>query len=152
LAALDERDSALRARVMGDLLRLQLFAGDPREGRSLAHRAIEMAQRVGDAGGLAHVLSATMWATHDPADVGARHAQVEQLIRLAEEAGDPRLAAEGHQWKASDRLELGDIAAADREMQIVEGIAENSRQAYPRLVLAVMRAARAFVEGRFADV
>src|SRR5262249_50817345 len=44
------------------------------------------------------------------------------------------------------------IAAADRELQIVEGLAETSRQAYPRWLLAVMRAARAFIEGRFADV
>jgi tetratricopeptide (TPR) repeat protein len=91
-----------------------------------------------------------MWAIHH-SDVAARRAQVEQLIRLAEDAGDPRLAAEGHQWKANDHLELGDIAAADREMQIVEGIAETSRQAYPRWVLSVMQAARAFLEGRFAD-
>src|SRR5262249_2039658 len=131
---------------------LQLFGGDPREGRSLAHRAIEMAQQVGDAGALACVLSGTMWATHGPDDIAARLAQVEQLIRLAEGAGDPRFAAEGHHWKASHHLELGDIAAADREMQIVEGIAESSRQAYPRWLLGVMRAARAFVEGRFADV
>src|SRR5262249_10825981 len=99
LAALGGGGSALRGRGMSDLVRLQLFAGDPREGRSLAHRAIEMAQRVGDTVALAYVLSATMYETHGPDDVPARHAQVEQLIRLAEEAGDARLATEGHQWK-----------------------------------------------------
>jgi tetratricopeptide (TPR) repeat protein len=152
LDALDERDSPLRARVMSDLVRLRHFGGDPREDRPLAYRAIEMAQRLGDSGTQVYVLSGTMWVTHGPDDLAERLAQVDRVIRLAEEAGDPRLAAEGHQWKATHSLELGDIAAADREMQIVEGIAESSRQAYPRWLLAVMRAARAFVEGRFADV
>src|SRR5262249_21933727 len=110
------------------------------------------AQRVGDTGAQAFVLCGTMYATHGPDDIAARRARIEQLIRLAEEGGDPGLAADGHQWTATHHLELGDIAAADREMQIVEGIAETSRQAYPRLLLAVMRAGRAFIEGRFADV
>jgi tetratricopeptide (TPR) repeat protein len=152
LAALDEHDSALRAQVMSDLVRLRFFVDDPRDYPARARGAVEMAQRVGDPGTLAYVLSGTMWATYGPENVAERLAQVDHLIRLAEEAGDQRLAADGHQWKASHYLEFGDILAADRELQIVEGLAETSRQAYPRWVLAVMRAARAFIEGRFAEV
>src|SRR5262249_53583783 len=53
LAALDGRDSELRARVMGKLASLLTLTARPRAAASLARAAIEMARRVGDRRALA---------------------------------------------------------------------------------------------------
>src|SRR5262249_38581037 len=78
-------------------------------------------------------------------------ARADELTRLAGEIGDLRLASEAHGWKASHHLELGDIAAVDREAEIQEHIAESSRQVYLRRLAAAGRCTRAVLEGRFEE-
>ena len=151
LGALEERDSALRAQVMGRLAGLRTYSGTPEGKAPLARAAIEMARRVGDARALAHVLNVTAAAIGGPDDVVERLARADELIRLAEGAGDELLATEAHAWKAAYHLELGDIAAADREAELLERRAETSRQAFFRWLAASNRAARAFLAGRFED-
>jgi tetratricopeptide (TPR) repeat protein len=151
LGALDNRDGALRARVMGRLSALRVFMGNPHGNASFARSAIEMARRIGDKNALAYVLNTTMWATIGPDDREEGLTRVEELIRLAEEIGDTRLAAEGHLWKASHHLEIGDIAGSDREAEIQERFATTNRQAYHRWLAGLARGARAFIEGRFDE-
>src|SRR5262249_54497811 len=151
LAALDGRDSALRARVMGKLASLLTLTAHPRAAASLARAAIEMARRVGDRSALAYVLDVTPYAIWGPDNLDERLAVADELTRLAGEIGDLRLAAEAHGWKASHHLELGDIAAADRETEIQEHIAETSRQVYLRAMAAAARYTRAVLEGRFEE-
>jgi tetratricopeptide (TPR) repeat protein len=151
LAGLDDRDSALRAQVMGRLACVGTFSGDRRGTASLARAAIDMARRVGDRGALAYVLNATPFAAWGPDNLEERLALADELIRLAAELGDVRLAAEGHSWKAHHYLELGDIAALDRETELQERVAETSRQAYVRGLAAARRGTRAFLEGRFEE-
>src|SRR5262249_38298534 len=56
LAALDDRDSALRAEVMATLASVLTIMEQSQAAGSLARAAIEMARRVGDRGALAYVL------------------------------------------------------------------------------------------------
>jgi tetratricopeptide (TPR) repeat protein len=151
LADLDDRDSALRAQVMGKLSALLTLTAHPQSAASLARAAIEMARRVGDRGALAYVLDATPYATWGPENLDERVALAEELMRLANEIGDARLAAEAHAWRASHYLELGDIAAVDRETEIQEHIAETSRQVYLRELAAAGRYTRAVLAGRFEE-
>jgi tetratricopeptide (TPR) repeat protein len=97
------------------------------------------------------VLSATPWTIGVPDDIAERFARADELIRLASEVKDERLANEGHIWKAGYYLELGDIAAVDREAEIQERLAERSRHAFHRWVTKLMRGGRAFLEGRFDE-
>jgi tetratricopeptide (TPR) repeat protein len=151
LADLDDRDSALRAQVMGKLAALLTLTAHPQSAASLARAAIEIARRVGDRGALAYVLGATPYAIWGPDNLDERLALADELTRLAGEIGDVRLAAEAHGWKASHHLELGDIAAVDRETEIQEHIAETSRQVYLRAMAAAGRYTRAVLEGRFEE-
>src|SRR5262249_45413734 len=148
LAALGDGDSALRAQVMARLAGVRTYAGNPEGTEPLARAAIEMARRVGDPRALAYVLSATPWAIGGPDDVAERLMRADELIRLADEAGDERLAAEGHTWKAGYYLEIGDIAAADRELATQQRLAETSRQAYYRWTAALNQGGRAVLDGR----
>jgi tetratricopeptide (TPR) repeat protein len=151
LALLGERDSALRAQVMARHAALRTFMGDPQGREALGRAAIEMARRVGDKAALAYVLNVTPWAVWGPDNLGERLAMVEEEIRLAGEIGDGRLAAEGHMWKASHLLEIGDIAGFDREKRIQERFAETSRQAFHRWMAAISRGGYALLAGRFAE-
>ena len=151
LPRLEDRDSPLRARVMGRLAGLRSFAGDPTGKAALAHAAIAMARRVGDPRALAEAISATWWALGGPDDVGDLLARADELIRLATEAGDERIAAEGHVWKAGYFLEMGDIAAMDRETEIQERYARTSRHAYHQLMGELIRGTLAVLAGRFDD-
>src|SRR5262245_6067516 len=151
LADLDDRDSALRAQVMGKLAALLTLTAHPQTAASLARAAIEMARRVGDRGALAYVLDATPYATWGPDNLDERIALAEELMRLAGEIGDVRLAAEAHGWKAGHYLELGDIAAVDQETETQEHIAETSRQVYLRRLAAAGRYTRAVLAGRFEE-
>src|SRR5262245_829264 len=111
LAALDDRDSTLRAQVMGKLAALLTLTARPQAAASLARAAIEMARRVGDRSALAYVLDVTPYAIWGPDNLDERLALADELTRLAGEIGDVRLASEAHGWQASHHLELGDIAA-----------------------------------------
>jgi tetratricopeptide (TPR) repeat protein len=86
-----------------------------------------------------------------PDDVEERLARTDELIRLAEEIRDERLAAEGHAWKARYYFEFGDVAAAERETEIQERFAETSRQTFHRYLAALNRTGCALLEGRFDD-
>src|SRR5262249_12048452 len=110
-----------------------------------------MARRVGDRGALAYVLDATPYAIWGPDNLDERLALADELMRLAGEIGDVRLAAEAHGWKAGHYLELGDIVAVDRETEIQEHIAETSRQGYLRKYAAAGRYTRAVLAGRFEE-
>src|SRR5262245_62145174 len=151
LADLDDRDSALRAQVMGKLAPLLTLTTHAQSAAALALAAIEMARRVGDRGVLAYVLDATPYATWGPDNLDERLALADELMRLANEIGDARLAAEAHAWRASHYLELGDIAAVDRETEIQEHIAETSRQVYLRRMAAAGRYTRTVLAGRFEE-
>jgi tetratricopeptide (TPR) repeat protein len=150
-ALLDERDSALRAEVMACLASRRVFLGDPQEGGQLARAAIDMARRVGDKRALVTVLNTAPWATWGLHGAEQRLQMAEELIRLAEEIGDARRAADGHWWKTRHYLEMGDVRAEALEMEAAERLAEGSRHAVPRWVGAMTRAARAFMEGRFDE-
>jgi tetratricopeptide (TPR) repeat protein len=151
LAALGESDSALRAQVMGKLSQLRVFVGATEDNRAFARNAIAMARRIGDKTALARVLNTTMWAAGGPDDHAASLDRAAELIRLAEEIGDTRLASEGHLWKARQHLELGDIAGTDREVEIQERFATSSRQAYHRWLAELARGAQAFTAGHFEE-
>jgi tetratricopeptide (TPR) repeat protein len=147
LVAQGDRDSALRAELMGQIAGLRVFKGDAPVTSSLAHSAIEMARRVGDKSGLVSVLRSTLWA----GDFEAIVDQIDEVIRFAEEIGDTRSAVEGHVWKAGCYLDIGDIAAADHEIEIQERFAETTRHANDRWLANLIRAARAFLAGRFEE-
>ena len=147
----DESDSALRAQVMGRLSAWRVFMGDAEGNPASALNAIAMARRLGDKVALAHVLNTTMWAAGGPDDQAERLDRTTELIRLAEEIGDARLAAEGHVWKGRHHLEMGDVAAADRQIEIQERFGASSRQAYHRWLSELARGSMAFVEGRFDE-
>ncbi|MGH7805264.1 MAG: hypothetical protein ACREQJ_13030, partial [Candidatus Binatia bacterium] len=101
---------------------------------------------------LGFVLTRVPWAMWGPdLDPAERFDLVNELIVVGEKTGDQTLAAEGYLWRASHYLEMGDGAAADRDVERHLRLAEASRQPYHRWLVAIARAARAFHAGRLDE-
>ncbi|MBI1886376.1 MAG: protein kinase, partial [Chloroflexi bacterium] len=151
LAALGDGDSGLKARVLGRLAMGLYFTAPKEERLVLADQGIEVARRVGDKGALAFALTAKHQALWELDTVEQRLAATEEMIRLAEEAGEKELEGGTHLWRLLDYLELGDIRGVDAELEIFGRLAEELRQPWHLWNLAQMRGMRAMLDGRFEE-
>src|SRR5207237_250338 len=73
-----------------------------------------------------------------------------EMLRLASETGEWERALEGHRWRLMDFLEVGDIVAADQEIDAHSQLAEKLRHAFSVWLVAIWRAMRAFRQGDYA--
>ena len=151
LAALGEDDGALRARVMA-CLAWELFWGDtPERCDVLSREAVAMARRIGDKPTLAFTLNAARYAVWGMENIEERLAIATELLQLARSAGDRELVMESHHWRVLDLLELGDIAAVDREIEAHARMAAELRQPLYLWWSAMWQTTRATMAGRFAE-
>jgi DNA-binding CsgD family transcriptional regulator/tetratricopeptide (TPR) repeat protein len=151
LRGLGEGYPALRARLLARLAQALYYDEDSERRSELSRQAVETARRSEDQGALAAVLSARHVALWGPDDLAERTEAAEEILRLAETAGDRELALRGHAWLVADRLERGDLAGVDREMAAHAELAQELRQPAQMWDAAVWRGMRAILEGRFDD-
>lgn len=151
LAALDREESELRARLLARLagaLRDQP-AGEERD--ALSAEAVEIARRLGDPATLAYTLDGRYAATWEPGNAEGRLGIADELVRVAEAAGDLERAIQGHHYRLIAHLELGDIAAAHAALDAKARLVEDLRQPAQRWYLAVMRASLELFRGGADD-
>ena len=151
LRGLDERDDALRVRLLARLS-AALYPSDAQDRvASLSFEAVEMARRLDDPALLATALNARRLAIWGPDSLAEQLAIATEIVSLAERVGDVGLAARGHESRLICLLEMGDAGAADRELEIQHQLAENLRQPSYRWSVLMLQAMRALFIGRFAD-
>lgn len=150
-AALDSLDPALAVRVLCELA-LQRLTGEPAERRELADRAIAAAERLGDAPGeLLGLLARTAPSLCGPDELDGTPAACERAIRLASELGDA-----GAEWSSRRALcgahfVRGDVAALDRELDVMRTIAAELGDETQALGVTVLAAGRARFGGRLRE-
>jgi class 3 adenylate cyclase len=150
LAALPAGDTALRATLLARLAAALYWSEGSFERRdALSREAVEIAERMGDDGILATVLTMRRAALFDPDTLEERLAVATRILALAEKAGNEEARLAAHLSRISDLLELGDVRGADREVDAHEELARKLRQ--PRYIgyATVFRALRALMDGRF---
>jgi tetratricopeptide (TPR) repeat protein len=149
LARLGPDAAALRARVLARLA-MELYFTDAVERRAaLIEEAMAIARAARDPAALAFVLGASHWTLWSPANTAERLGIATELLRLAERLAERELALQGHHWRLTDLLELGDIAAADRELDAHARAARELRQPYYLWHTTLRRALRAQMAGDF---
>src|SRR5262245_18571018 len=118
---------------------------------AVSEDAVAMARRLGDAALLARCLNARHYVLQAPDRLAERLAVANEMLRVADAAGDLEMVAAARRWRTVDLLELGDIAAVDREVQECALLAGRMRQ--PALVwyADTFRALRSFMAGHFAE-
>jgi class 3 adenylate cyclase len=149
LEALGDEDSGERALLLSGLAQ-ELYWVDPiGKAGPLGQEAIEMARRVGDTRTLAVTLTRRQFDITTEAD--ERIEVVDELIRLAEQAGDRDIAARGHLYQLANLLALGDVAGVDRELETYTRLATELRQPQHLWNVPLVRGMRAMMDGQFDD-
>jgi class 3 adenylate cyclase len=151
LAALGKEDSALRARLLSRLARALYFSPEREHLLAVSREAVETARRVAEPRALAEALTARHWVISGPYDLQERLDAASELIRLARELGDRESILEAHSRRVTDLIQLGDLAATDRELEAAVPLARETRQPLYLWFEAVFRAMRALLEGRFDE-
>jgi tetratricopeptide (TPR) repeat protein len=151
LDALGAADSARRAQVLIGLGRALLYEPDPTRSRALLEDALAVARRVGDRVALATALHAEHFRLLGPTDLGKRFAVIGEAIHLAEEAQAGSIAFASRTLLIHDLLEAGDIAAAERGIEVLARDAEQTRLPLHRWIVGVLRASLAISSGRVEE-
>jgi class 3 adenylate cyclase len=154
LAGLPGGDSEMRARLLACLAQELYFVP-----RSLARRAalrteaVAMARRVGDGATLGYVMYTSILANYTPElfEEPGIGDLANEMQTLAEQLADPELMAVKHLALAAIAMNRGDMAAVDAEIAGHARLADQTRQPMHQAMLAVYRAMRAHVDGRFAE-
>jgi len=153
LAAQPE-DPALHARLLSQRAIARADSGDPAErAQSLAdgERALRMAEECDDPDALFSALNARQMALVTPADVAERLAIADRTLQLASLAHRSDIAAWGHQWRLDALFQLGDVDAAEAELQQLESLVEVRGEPLARWRVLRSRAAFAKLRGSFAE-
>lgn len=151
LAALDGRDSALRARLLARLA-VELYYTEHADRRTaLSREAIEMARRLQDPASLLMALYSRNWAACGPETLAERLANSTEMVALAGDLRDTEMAFLGHHVRVGCLLELCDAEPVDREIQAMTELADAARQPFYRWRTTCLRAMRAILDARFEE-
>jgi hypothetical protein len=150
LAALPPgEDDPLRARVLARLGGALRDRPEREPRYSIAHEAVALARRLGDAATLAYVLDGAYAATWGPGEPERRRAAADELTRVAAAVGDLERALQGHLYGLLASLELGQMpsvrAGLARMGDIAAGLKQRGHEAY----LGIAEGVLALFEGRF---
>jgi predicted ATPase len=152
LAAVDEDDSLMRVELLSALSQELVWRDPQGEAAPLSREAVAIARRLNDPGTLASVLPREGFLlAATPEAARQRLANAEELLELAERAGDRELAVRGHVYRLVALLELGDVAAADLELDAYAPLAEELRQPQHLWHVPLLRGMRATMDGRFDE-
>jgi len=152
LAAVGEKDSAVRVQLLGGLSQ-EFYWRDPQgKAAPLNREAVEIARRLGDPGTLASALARqTFLLAATPEDAEQRLANAEEMLELAERAGDRELAVRAHAYRLVAHLDLGEVDRADFELDAYSRLAEELRQPQHLWHVPLLRGMRATMDGRFDE-
>src|SRR5881398_1161269 len=151
LHRLGDGDPGLRAQLLARLAINLYWAPEPERVVALSEEAVRLARQLGDPRLLAAVLRARWIALWRPEGAAERLAIADEILHLGERTGDRELALLGHRFRIVGFLERGDVVAADREIEAWAQIAGELRQPLYLTDLAMWRATRAIMDGRFAE-
>src|SRR5947208_4112602 len=151
LHRLGDGDQGLRAQLLARLAINLYWAPQPERVLALSEEALTLARRLGDPCQLAAALRARLVALWRPETAEERLAIADEIVTLGQRTGDRELSLLGHRFRIVGFLERGDVVAADREIEAWAQIAGELRQPLHLTDLAIWRATRAIMDGRFAE-
>ncbi len=144
-------DSSNRARLLA-LQALELcYASDWERRVKLSDEALQLARRLGDLPALAHVLMSryiTIWA---PLNLDQRREETAELLRVAEQVGDPAMVARAWNLRYRAAFESMDIEAAQEALNVHDQLGAELGQPIIYWLSPLYQAGFAALEGRYHD-
>ena len=114
VAAVGDRDMAVRARLLATLGLELSWDQDPRRRLALSEEALQIATSLDDPATIAHVLLARDYTIVAPENATERFDATTQLLDIAERLGDPVVASRALGLRFKVAMELGEVAEAER--------------------------------------
>jgi tetratricopeptide (TPR) repeat protein len=152
LKRLGPQDDPLRARALARLdYALCAVPRSEQRRHQLGAEAVAMARRLDDTKTLVWVSQYTRWAFWGPQSVEEWRHGCEELAGLLARITDVEDRMYLHHLRMIDFLELGDVEAADAEMQKLEKLVDETRIPWFVWFLLRFKTMRALMDGRFAD-
>ena len=148
---LGDREPALRARLLARLAINLYWETTPARALAVSDAAVTLARQGGDPRDLAAVLRARWVALWRPETTEERLAVADEIVRLGEQTSDRELVLLGRRFRIVGFLERADVAAADREIDAWAAIANELRLPLHDADVAMWRATRAIMDGRFDE-
>ncbi|MHB8381114.1 MAG: ATP-binding protein [Candidatus Binataceae bacterium] len=151
-SSIGAEDSTVRAKVESRIAaETALIPGEMRRSEEVVSRGVEVMRKHADTDGLLSLLCQRILVLAHPERLPERLENGEQITRLALQAGDYHSLYLGYQARSAAFLELGDLSRADAEAELMLQAALMSREPAGQAMAAAYHAARAMMEGRFAD-
>jgi tetratricopeptide (TPR) repeat protein len=141
----------LRVRLLGRLAQALYWAPDRERTRALSAEALESARQLGDRAAIAYALDSRHVALWGPDDLEERLHVGEEMLRLGRELGDRDIQLEAYAWLITYAVETGPIDLVDRYIEAHARVADELRQPYHFWYTQVVRAMRAFMQGRYEE-
>ncbi|MDJ0848413.1 MAG: AAA family ATPase [Myxococcota bacterium] len=151
LAALPERELALRARLLSALAVTPPDQELMERRDALSQQALELARESGEPDALFDAYYARQWALSGPDDIAQRLEVSRAILALGEKLGAKERIFTGHEDHCRAYHALGDMAAADRHLEACARLAEELRLPRYRASVARFRFTRAVGDGRLEE-
>jgi eukaryotic-like serine/threonine-protein kinase len=120
---------------------------DVTESERLVDEAIEIAREIDDPTSLAAALVRKIFIPAGPDAPGERLALADEMVELGERCGDREAVVRGHAYRLWSFLELGDVPAVDRELELYARLAEELRMPEHTWHTFALRGMRALLDG-----
>jgi class 3 adenylate cyclase/tetratricopeptide (TPR) repeat protein len=151
LQRLGADDSPLKARTLAGLARYLGVTGERQKVLVYAPEAVAMARRCGDAELIGYSLLGMFYTLMRPEHAEQRLAIATEMINQTKASEARNLWREAPFWRGYCLLELGDVAEADAEFERWGRVLEETKQPLHLSLIAIVRAMRALMGGRFED-
>src|SRR5438270_3708492 len=148
VVALPTSEGRLRAQVLAELAYECSMSGLPDRGERLSREAVAVARETTDRQLLARALRSRHLALIPAVDLGERVAVAEEILDLSRRSGDRVSAFFGRVDRIIDRLEVGDVAGADSDIEQCARLADELRANLPRWYTGAWAVMRALLDGR----
>ena len=137
LELIGDGDSPTRARLLAHLALEQAWSSDLPDLIRLTGDAIAMARRLAEPATLADVLLSSFYPLNAPSTVQQRLDLADELLALAEELGDRRIAVYAYHQRTRTALEGGDLAEAERCAECQSALADEIGEPTLRWMAAI---------------
>jgi tetratricopeptide (TPR) repeat protein len=151
LAKLDTGDSALRAMLLARLAAAIYFLREEERREALAGEAVEMARRVGDPDALVAALVTRHFMLWGPGPVEERLGIMSEAAAVADRLQERQWMFEVQRNRLFGLYEIGDVTAADLELETYARRAAAVRLPMYRWHAMVVQGMRALMMGRFEE-
>lgn len=146
-----ERDPALRARLLSQLVGTPPYANSMDTRVGLAREASTLAKRSGDPTAMRDALAARLWACLGPDHVDERLEVARETLALAARTDDRHTAILGHDAELGAYLLLGDAMHADRALASYTRIADALGDPYYKFHATFCASSRALYRGEYTE-